>query len=45
MLSARYADDTANMLRAASVDALLDNGTVWCMASGGGNEPTKQALM
>jgi hypothetical protein len=44
-LSARYADDTWNMIQATSVDALLDNGTLWCMASSGGNEPTKQALM
>eukprot|EP01047_Picozoa_sp_COSAG01_P043062 COSAG01_NODE_3802_length_5684_cov_2.050313_4_plen_123_part_00 len=43
-LSACYADDTWNVIKAASVDALLDNGTLWCMASSGGNEPTKQAL-
>ena len=45
MLSSRYADDTVNTPRVDSFDALLDNNCRWCMASGGGTEPSKQALM
>ena len=45
MLSSRYADDTANGIRAASAAALLDNNVRWCMASAGGTHPHKQALM
>ena len=45
MLSSRYADDTVNTPHIDSMDALLDNNCRWCMASGGGTEPSKQALM
>ena len=45
MLSSRFVDDTSNMVKMSSTDALIDNNAIWCMATAGGSHPAKQALM
>ena len=44
LLAVMFADDTQNLVTMATIHNMLNNNTLWCLASGGGTQEIKQAL-
>jgi hypothetical protein len=44
IIAARFADDTQNLSACAGLQHMLDNNGMWCMATGGGTQETKQEM-
>jgi len=44
LLAVMFADDTQNLVTMATLHGMLNNNTLWCLASGGGTQEIKQAL-